>query len=184
MALDLLSERMVTGGAGLAEYTDTESDSTQNRLRAWPAGGGGEGRHRKNRLAPRGAGVRTACTADYSGDHADACYRPRHLGDTATADTTEYLPDRSTTEYVDDSRQTATDALYSDGICHALAEAGTNYLEVECDGPHEYSDNEYEWMNNNSTHNYQTLDPSINIPSPDAISVQCDIVHQIQQFKL
>jgi len=57
-------------------------------------------------------------------------------------------PDSSATEY--DSRQTATDAQYSDGVCQALTDAGAKSIDTNCTGLHEYSENKRHWLNNNS----------------------------------
>ena len=128
----LLLERAGTNGAGLAEYTDTESDSAENRLRAWPAGAGGErGKVPRKSISSDAAcaGARTACIADYSGDHADACRRPRRLSDAALAAAAECLPMRGTT---DNDRSAVADRQQDTGnVRHARADAATNRFEAD-----------------------------------------------------
>ena len=116
LALDLIP------GCAAAEHTDT--DHTENRPRAWPAGGERGNAPEKSISDAAGAGARTACTAEYSGDHADACRRPGRPSDAVTAGTSECLPMRGTT---DNDRSAVADRQQDTGnVRHARADAATN----------------------------------------------------------
>jgi len=126
LALDLLKEHASPDCAGLAERTD--SDSTENRTRAWPDDGEHGKAPEKLISSAAGADARTACTADYSGDHADACRRPGRPSDAVTAGTTEYLPMRDT---ADNDRPTAVDRQQDVGSTRqALTDAATDRFDA------------------------------------------------------
>jgi len=146
-ALGPPSERTGTDGADLAEYTD--SDSTENHLRAWPAGDERGKAPKKSISSAAGAGARTACIGNYSGDCADACRRPHRLSDTATAGTAEYLPTRVTT---DNDRPAIADRQQDTGsVRHTLADAATNRFDTYSAELYNCSKNE-SLQNDDTTH--------------------------------
>jgi len=87
------------------------------------------------------ADARTACTADYSGDHADACRRPRRLSDTATAGTAECLPTRDAT---------GNDRQDTGSIRHALTDSAANRFDADCAEPYKSTESKTSTLQNST----------------------------------
>ena len=93
--------------------------------------------------------IRDRCTAEYSGDHADACRRPGRPSDAVTAGTSEYLPTRDT---ADNDRPTAVDRQENVGnTCQALTDAATDRSDAYSAEPPNCSNTELSLQNDDTT---------------------------------